>query len=74
MVVMGSYRTLTGRLEAMSRAANAAKALRSGTCVRLYLENTLLERLAQDLQHVTAELRELIQTQNTMVRPRHVAR
>jgi hypothetical protein len=34
---------------------------------------TLLERLAQDLQDVAAELRQLIQKENPVVRQRHFA-
>jgi hypothetical protein len=44
------------------------------TCGRLYVYDTLLERLAQDLQDVAAELRERIQAEHAMMRQRHVAR
>ena len=57
----------------MSRAANAPKALRSRTCGRLYSCDTLLERLAQDFQHVAPALREFIQNEHPVVRQRHLA-
>jgi hypothetical protein len=57
-----------------SRAAMAATTWPSTTPGRLYLYDTLLERLAQDFQDVTAELRELIEKQNAFVRQRHLAR
>jgi hypothetical protein len=72
MVVMGSYRTLTRRFEVMSRAANATKALRSRTCGRLYPENTILERLAQDFQDVAFELGQFTQKEPAVVRQRHL--
>jgi hypothetical protein len=37
----------------------------------MVFENTLLQRLAQHLQDVAAELRQLIEKQNTVVRQRH---
>jgi hypothetical protein len=58
----------------MSRAAKAAKALRFRTCAKLYVEDTILERLAQDLQDMAAARRPCIQQQNAAVRQRHVAR
>jgi hypothetical protein len=39
----------------------------------LYSCDTRLERLAQDLQDMAAGLRQFIETQNTIVRERHVA-
>jgi hypothetical protein len=39
----------------------------------LYVDETLLARLAQDLQDVAAELRQLIQKENPVVRQRHFA-
>jgi hypothetical protein len=44
------------------------------TCGRLYLYDTLLQRLAQDFEHVVAELRPLVQKEDAVVRPRHFAR
>jgi hypothetical protein len=40
----------------------------------LYVENTLLERLAQDLEDMAAELAESIQEEHAMVRQRHLPR
>ena len=42
------------------------------TCGRLYLENTLLERLAPHVEDMPAELRELIQQEDAMVGQRHL--
>jgi hypothetical protein len=39
----------------------------------LYSGNTLLERLAQDLEHMTATLRQFIQEEGAVVGQRHVA-
>ena len=44
------------------------------TCGRLYVYDTLLERRAQDLEHLTAELRPFIQEEDAVVGQRHVAR
>jgi hypothetical protein len=40
----------------------------------LYFCDTLLERLAQDLQDVAAELRQFIEKENAMMRQRHLPR
>jgi hypothetical protein len=48
-VVVGSYRPLPGPTEFMSRAANATKALTFRTPARLYVDDTILERLTQGL-------------------------
>jgi hypothetical protein len=57
-----------------SRLIRSAKALRLRTLWGLYPCHTLLKRLAQYLQHVAPELRQLIRKQNTMVRQRDLAR
>ncbi len=44
------------------------------TPARLYLYDTLLQRLAQDLQDMAAELGELIQEEHAIVGQRHFAR
>ena len=44
------------------------------TPARWYSCETLLERLAQDLQDVAAELRPFIQKEHAVVRQRHLAR
>jgi hypothetical protein len=55
-------------------SARTVSAMGSMMCGRLSSCNTLLERLAQHLQDGATEFRKFIETQNTMVRPRHVAR
>jgi hypothetical protein len=50
------------------RFANAAKAIKFRTCGRWYLCDTLLKRLAQDLQEVAPALRPFIQQEHSMVR------
>jgi RecJ-like exonuclease len=44
------------------------------TLARLYVRDTILERLAQHLQDVAAELRQFIQKEHAVVRRRHLAR
>jgi hypothetical protein len=44
------------------------------TCGRLSVYNTLLQRLAQDLEHMTAAPREFIQKEHAMVGQRHLRR
>jgi hypothetical protein len=53
--VMGGYGPLLKPPEVVSRAAKVAKTLRSRTPAKLYVYDTLLERLAQDLQHMAPE-------------------
>jgi hypothetical protein len=72
-VVMGGSWTRPDRLAVSSRLAMLTKSFGFMTCGRLYVYETLLERLAQDLQDVAAELRLLIQKENPVVRQRHVA-
>ena len=59
---------------AIIRAAIAAKTNRSRTPGRLYLCDTLLERLPQDLEDMAAALGPCIQEAHAMVGQRHVAR
>ena len=61
-------------LAVIIRMAKSATALRFRTCGRLYLCDTFLERRAQDLEHLTAELRPFIQEEDAVVGQRHVAR
>jgi hypothetical protein len=56
------------------RAAKVAKASRFTTPAKLYLYDTLLKRLAQDLEDMTAELAEFIQEERLVVGQRHFAR
>ena len=51
----------------------AARAARSRTLWRLPSEDTILERLARDLEHMTAKLGPFIQEENAVVGQRHVA-
>jgi hypothetical protein len=60
-VVMGSYRPLPEPTEVMSRAAKATKELRFRTPARLYVYDTILERLAQHFQDVVPALWEFFQ-------------
>ena len=73
-VVMGSYRRLPEPPTFVSRAAKAAKTLTLRTPAKLYIYETLLEGLAQYLQHVTAELGQFIQKEHAVVGQRHLAR
>jgi hypothetical protein len=73
-MVVGGYDSQAEPLEVVSRAAKAANAWRSRTLAKLYVSDTLLEQLVQDLQDVAAELRELIEKHKTMVRQPHLAR
>ena len=68
------YPALLEPLAVISRMANSAKSLKSMAPVRVYLYDTLLEGLAQDLQDVAAELRQFIQKEHPMVGQRHFAR
>jgi len=52
----------------LTRAANAASAARSRMLARLYSEDTLHQRLSQDLEDMAPELRQLMQEQDAMVR------
>jgi hypothetical protein len=53
----------------MARATIAAKTNRSMTPARLYLDDTFLERLAQDLEDMAAALGPCIQEAHAMVGP-----
>jgi hypothetical protein len=74
MVVMGSYRPLPEPAEVMNRSAKAVKALRSRTRAKLYVEETLLERLAQHCEPVAAARRPRIHEEHTVARQRHLTR
>jgi hypothetical protein len=73
-VVVGGYRALPEPLAAITRIAKSAKLLRFRTPAGLYLYDTLLEGLPQDLQDVAAELRQFIQEEHPVVRERDLAR
>src|SRR5262245_16803348 len=54
--------------------ASAASTPRSRTCGRLYLYDAVLERLAPDLEPMTATLRPCIQAEDAVMGQRHLAR
>jgi hypothetical protein len=62
------------RVITSANAASATRAERSRTRGRLYLCDAILKRLAQDLEDMALELRQLIQEQDAMVRQRHLPR
>ena len=59
-VVMGGYCRPPERFAVNHLRVKATKSLQFRTLWRLYLDDTLLEGLAQDLQDVAAELRQFI--------------
>ena len=71
--VVDGYSNHSERCNVRSRTAKASRRLTSRTPARLLVYDTLLERLAQDLQNMASELRELIQEEHTMVGQRHLA-
>ena len=71
---VGCYRLSGGPVGVTTHAANAASMARSRTCGRLYVYNTILERLPQDLQDMASKLGSLIQEEHAMVGQRHLAR
>jgi hypothetical protein len=73
-VVVGGYRRLPKPTEVLSRAAQAAKALRSMMPAKLYSCDTLLEGLRQHLEDMAAELGQLIQEERAVVSQRHLTR
>jgi hypothetical protein len=73
-VAMGSFHARPKSPEVVTRAAKVMKALRSRTCGRLYSKNTLLGRLAQDLEDLARARGPLIQEQDAVVRQGHLPR
>jgi hypothetical protein len=67
MVVRVCDESQPERLSVGSLRAKVKKTLEFITLWRLYSYATLLERLAQDLQDVAAELRQFIQQENAVV-------
>jgi hypothetical protein len=57
---MGSYDTRPAPLTVSSQLAKLTKSQRFMTLWRLYVYDTLLKRLTQDLQDMAAALRQLI--------------
>ena len=66
-VVVGRYRALRKSFTAIIRRANSAKVLIFRTPAKLYIYETLLERLAQDLENMAAELGQFIQEEHAVV-------
>jgi hypothetical protein len=73
IVQIGGYWTRPARPPVNSRLAKPTKSERLRMLWRLYLYDTLLEGLAQDLQDVAAALRQLLHKVHAVVRPRHLA-
>jgi hypothetical protein len=73
-MVMGGYDPRPERLAVSSRFAKLRKSLRFKTLWRLYVDESLLEGLAQHLQDVAAELRQFIQEEDAVVCQRPLAR
>jgi hypothetical protein len=67
------YRAVHESLRGIIRLANSANVWRLRKCGRLSVENTLLERLAQDLENMAAELGQFIQEEHAVVGQRHLA-
>jgi hypothetical protein len=72
--VTGGYYPLLEPPAVVSRAAKVATTLQSRSPAKLYVYETLLKRLAQDPEHMEAELWQLIQEEHAMVGQRHLAR
>jgi hypothetical protein len=73
-VEMGGYSSKPDRLAVSSRLAKLIKSLRFRTCGRLYLEDTLLEWLPQDLEDMAAARGPYIQAAHAVAGQRHFAR
>jgi uncharacterized protein YlaI len=69
-VVVCGYRALPEPLTAITRTAKSAKRLRVSTPARLYLCDTLRERLAPALEDMAAALGPCIQGENAVARER----
>jgi hypothetical protein len=67
------YRAVPESLRGIIRLANSASVWRLRTCERLSVENTLLERLAQDLRDMAAARRPCLQEEHAVVREGHLA-
>jgi hypothetical protein len=71
--VLGGYGPLLVPPEVVSRMAKVAKTLKSRTFAKLYVYETLLEWLAQDLKDMAAELGPFIQEEHAIMGQRHFA-
>jgi hypothetical protein len=74
VAVAGGYRARPESLTVITRRATSAKRLTSRTPARLYGYETLLQRLAQNLQHMAAALGQFILEEQAVVGQRHFAR
>jgi hypothetical protein len=72
--VAKGYRVSREPIRVTTRAAIAVSTVRSITLPKLYISDTLLERLAQNLEDMAAELGPCIQEAHAVVGQRHVAR
>jgi hypothetical protein len=70
-VVAGGYRAVPKFLTAMTWRAKSATALIFRTPAKLYIYETLLERLPHDLEDMAAALGPCIQAAHAVVRERH---
>src|SRR5215218_7225411 len=68
------YRAVHESLRGIIRLANSANVWRLRKCGRLSVENTLLERLPQDLEDMAAALGQFIQEEHAVVDQRDLAR
>jgi hypothetical protein len=70
----GGYRALLESLTVSTLMTNPMNVLRSRTPARLYVYDTLLEALAEHLEHMAAKFGEFIQKEHAVVRQRHFTR
>jgi hypothetical protein len=73
-MVVGGYPPLPESLTAVIHMPNSTKVLRARTPARLYIRDTLLERLAPGLEDMAAAFGDFIQAAHAMVCQRHVPR
>src|SRR5262245_587754 len=73
-VVVGGYRPPPETLTAITHRANSAKDLIFRMPAKLYIYETLIERLAQDREDMAAALGPFIQEEHAIVRQRHLNR
>jgi hypothetical protein len=74
VTVLGGYCARPESLTLITCIPKSAKVLRSRTLWRLSGEDILLDRLAQDFEHMAAELGPCIQEEHAIVGQRHLAR
>ncbi len=73
-VAVDGYWTRAKPLTLSSRAAKVPRRLRSRAPAKLYVYETLLERLSQDFEDMALELGPLIQEQDAVMRQGHLPR